>query len=467
MVVDIDLGQGGDIDLEAGVRRKLLRHLVVQAVDAFDDEDVVLTELTEVAAVLALSGDEVVDRQLHGLPREEFQHILAELFDIDALDRLEILLSIRTDRRELAIPEVIIDGDRVRMQAEGHELDAEPTCEGRLAGARRAGDHDELLIPLRDLHRDVADRLLEDRLLHQDELIGTALDDAVVQGADIAAVDGVRPGRRFLLDLIELVQRHEGRDMLRIPLRREHQDEAAAVRHEVEGPDIARVHDHIAIVVVEEIPEAVDVDPARHTVVEQALLARHADLTEHLDRFVGLHALLHDRNLLIPVRFHRLLHFGEQRLRHLDPAVQIAVEATAEGIVDHDAEILYISAEVIEGLQHHENRGALVSHVPFLVRARDEADLTAPLRYTFMKLIELRIELRKQDLMRNLRLMLHRDFIKCRARWIFPSLSLYCDIHILSSSDDLRRKVQLLLEDLDLRELRPQEVRDVVHEDML
>lgn len=71
VVVDIDLGQGGDIDLEAGIRRKFLRHLVVQAVDAFDDEDVVLTELTEVAAVLALSGDEVVDRQLHRLAREE------------------------------------------------------------------------------------------------------------------------------------------------------------------------------------------------------------------------------------------------------------------------------------------------------------------------------------------------------------------------------------------------------------
>ena len=127
MVVDIDLRQGGDIDLEAGVHRKLLRHLVVQAVDAFDDEDIVLTELTEVAAVLALSGDEIVDRQLHRLASEELQHILAELLDVDALYGLEILLSIRADRRELAITEVIIDGDRVWMQAEGHELNTEAT----------------------------------------------------------------------------------------------------------------------------------------------------------------------------------------------------------------------------------------------------------------------------------------------------------------------------------------------------
>ena len=127
MVVDIDLGQGGDIDLEACVHRKLLRHLVIQAVDAFDDEDVVLAELTEVAAVLALSGDEIVDRQLHRLACEELQHILTELLDVDTLYGLEILFSIRADRGEHAITEVIIDGDRVRMQAEGHELYAETT----------------------------------------------------------------------------------------------------------------------------------------------------------------------------------------------------------------------------------------------------------------------------------------------------------------------------------------------------
>ena len=67
MFINIDIGQGADIYLVFAFLGKCIGGLLIQSVDSFNDQDVILSQLFEIALIFPLSALEVKGRQLHTL----------------------------------------------------------------------------------------------------------------------------------------------------------------------------------------------------------------------------------------------------------------------------------------------------------------------------------------------------------------------------------------------------------------
>ena len=70
MLIHIQLGQGANVDLKFTVLRKFLGHRVIQAVDALDDENILLSKLQHFAFVFPLTGLKVKPWKFDGLTGE-------------------------------------------------------------------------------------------------------------------------------------------------------------------------------------------------------------------------------------------------------------------------------------------------------------------------------------------------------------------------------------------------------------
>ena len=80
MVVNVERGERAHIKAELLLLRNVLRQFGVQAVNALNEQDIVLFEPQGVAAVLARACGEVVGRHLHLLAGDKVLQVLVELF---------------------------------------------------------------------------------------------------------------------------------------------------------------------------------------------------------------------------------------------------------------------------------------------------------------------------------------------------------------------------------------------------
>ena len=65
MLINIDIGQCTDIYLVFTILGKCIRCLLIQTVDTFDHQNIIRSQLFEIALIFPLSGLEVKGRQLH------------------------------------------------------------------------------------------------------------------------------------------------------------------------------------------------------------------------------------------------------------------------------------------------------------------------------------------------------------------------------------------------------------------
>ena len=123
MAVDVDLRQRADVDAEFALRRKGVRKAVIQSVNTLDDEDVLRSELHEIALVLGLAGLEVELRHLNSLTVQKLRHLLVEQLDVESLEAFEIIVSVLVARAELAVAVIVVQSDRMRFKTVGTQLD--------------------------------------------------------------------------------------------------------------------------------------------------------------------------------------------------------------------------------------------------------------------------------------------------------------------------------------------------------
>ena len=94
VVVKIQLGQCGKINLEFEFRRYDGCELVIQSVDSFHNEDVVWTEVHGLSLVIALSLMEVVAWHVDCLSVKKREQIFINLLYVQSLKTLVVIISI-------------------------------------------------------------------------------------------------------------------------------------------------------------------------------------------------------------------------------------------------------------------------------------------------------------------------------------------------------------------------------------
>ena len=193
MIINIQRCQGTDINLILALVGQRVGHLVIQAVNSFDDQNIVLSKLFEIAAVLTLADLKVKGWKLDSLSGEQLHHIVVELLHIQSFQTLEIIVPVLVPGRLLAIHKIIVQSNRMRYLSQRPKLDGQPVGKAGLTRGGGSCNHNELHIPATDnILCDLTDLTLLLGLLHQNQVIHGISAHLVIQIAD-GLDSGLRP----------------------------------------------------------------------------------------------------------------------------------------------------------------------------------------------------------------------------------------------------------------------------------
>ena len=299
MVVHVQGGQAADIDLEHALPGQGIGELVVETVDALDDQHVVLPQGQLFTVILPLPLLEVIGGQVDGLPPQQAAHVRVELLHVHGLQTLKVILPVGVLGGQHPVFEIVVRGDGVGHQAAGHQLGGQPVREGGLARGGWSGDHHKAHIPaVRDLLGDVADLLFHQGLLAQDHLGGQSGGDHVVDLPHVVDVQGRRAPGHVVHGMKYFDGGLERPQVLRVTLAGQTEDKAVLKRLQGEALHIARVGGHVAVEIVSEVPHAVQIHPGAHAIAQQPGLVLHAHIPQPLYPVVGADRLLDDGRLL-------------------------------------------------------------------------------------------------------------------------------------------------------------------------
>ena len=132
MVVKIDGGKRGYVDLEHHVARDVRQQTLVERVQPLKNNHRIVLELELIALELAFAGLEVEAGQCDLFPLKQVSQLLAEERQVDRLDVLEIPITVLVLRCVFAVDEVVIHREHNRAHAVDKHLDSETFTEGRL-----------------------------------------------------------------------------------------------------------------------------------------------------------------------------------------------------------------------------------------------------------------------------------------------------------------------------------------------
>ena len=60
MLINIQLGQGADVDFEFALLRQRIGKLIVETVDSFNDKDILLSQLQVISLIFSLTAYKIV-----------------------------------------------------------------------------------------------------------------------------------------------------------------------------------------------------------------------------------------------------------------------------------------------------------------------------------------------------------------------------------------------------------------------
>ena len=75
MLVDIELGQGSDIDLKFALPGQTVGQLIIEAVDSLDNQNIVLSHGQVIAVVFLLSAFKIEIRKFYSLSFQQIAHL--------------------------------------------------------------------------------------------------------------------------------------------------------------------------------------------------------------------------------------------------------------------------------------------------------------------------------------------------------------------------------------------------------
>ena len=133
MVVDVERGECRHIDLEDMLLRQRGRQLRVEAVNAFNEQNLVGFQPHAVVLIHAPAQLEAVGGQIHLLAPEQRREVSLQPLQIESIQTLVVQLPVGVARRSVAVHEIVVERNHLRRQHIGHQMDAEPLCCGRLA----------------------------------------------------------------------------------------------------------------------------------------------------------------------------------------------------------------------------------------------------------------------------------------------------------------------------------------------
>ena len=139
MAVQIKLGQRRGVDAVNALLRDIWHQVRVQRVYPLGQDDVLGAD-GQGGPPLSLAGEESIAGQSHLPTCQQLPQLVVEKLQIQCFQRLEIVFSLRTARRLLAIQEVVIQTEGQGTDAVGQQLDGQPFGEGGLTRGRWAGD---------------------------------------------------------------------------------------------------------------------------------------------------------------------------------------------------------------------------------------------------------------------------------------------------------------------------------------
>ena len=122
MLINIDIGQCTDIDLVFTLLGKCIRCLLIQAVDTFDHQNIIRSQLFEIAFILPLSGLEIEGRQLHALSGQQSAHVIIKLLYINGFQTFEIVITVLIPWREFSVHEIVVQCNGMRCFPQGLQL---------------------------------------------------------------------------------------------------------------------------------------------------------------------------------------------------------------------------------------------------------------------------------------------------------------------------------------------------------
>ena len=127
MLIDIQLGQCTDIDLEFIFFWQIMSQRIIQTVNAFDHQNILLSELHIMSVIFPFSGLEIERRKLNPFSCKQLFQIVIKKFHIQCFQTLIIRLSFCVQRCIHTVLKVIIHRNRMRDQTAYPELDGKPS----------------------------------------------------------------------------------------------------------------------------------------------------------------------------------------------------------------------------------------------------------------------------------------------------------------------------------------------------
>ena len=135
MVVKVKLRQSRQIYLELELFRNSRRELVVESVDSFHNQNVVLRQLHRVACIISLALGKVIRRDFHRLAVEQINKIVVQQPNIESLQALIIRLAVWSERIFCAPDIVVIKANDFRLIANRLQLQRQLFARRRLSRA--------------------------------------------------------------------------------------------------------------------------------------------------------------------------------------------------------------------------------------------------------------------------------------------------------------------------------------------
>ena len=108
MLIDIQLGQCTDIDLEFIFFWQIMGQRIIQTVNAFDHQNILLSELHIMSVIFPFSGLEIKRRKFNPLACKQLFQIMVKKFHIQRFQAFIIRLSFCVQRCIHTVLKVII-----------------------------------------------------------------------------------------------------------------------------------------------------------------------------------------------------------------------------------------------------------------------------------------------------------------------------------------------------------------------
>ncbi len=211
---------------------------------------------------------------------EQVGQVAVEQVQVQGVQGFEIAFAARVQGTGFAVDEIVVHGQGQRPDAVDLQLGGQALGKGGLAGSRRTGHQHQaqFLFFGGDGVGDAGDLFFVQALGHLDDLGNAAPGDDLVQAAHVADAEDLSPVLAFLVDLEELARLADVAVDLEVLLLGKEDDEARAVRFQLEARHGAGGVGQRVDLEVGEAAVLIDLDLVDAGIFDQALAVAHAAL---------------------------------------------------------------------------------------------------------------------------------------------------------------------------------------------